>query len=317
MAKLVGLRFVEEVTDYLTDTFLREDLERLITEDQYWKTFVEEAELSSEEEAALRAALKGYLSQEPADKDDRRQRELQRKRFLEVFPQLKSKLEEDIRKLHGLADHLDEVHRGCTISNVVSSSTAVASGALGLLGLALAPFTAGASLALSATSLGLGTAASVSNLTTTIVEEKNRVSDECEAKRLVRASMDTLKEISEITPKIGIKFSNTCLALLDLRTVTKTIRTLRTHSGQGFRQLGRALSSSLLPMTRGARIRAGGVTSIFLVLDVYHLVKDSMHLYDGAKTESAGALRDLAKKLKEKLREFERIHEALQTDLPQ
>ncbi|XP_060245107.1 apolipoprotein L3-like isoform X4 [Meriones unguiculatus] len=160
MAKLVGLRFVEEVTDYLTDTFLREDLERLITEDQYWKTFVEEAELSSEEEAALRAALKGYLAQEPADKDDRRQRELQRKRFLEVFPQLKSKLEEDIRKLHGLADHLDEVHRGCTISNVVSSSTAVASGALGLLGLALAPFTAGASLALSATSLGLGTAAS-------------------------------------------------------------------------------------------------------------------------------------------------------------
>lgn len=317
MAKRVGLCFVEEVTDYLTDTLLREDLKRLITEDRYWKAFVEAAELSREEEAALRAALKGHLSQEPADKDDRCQWELQRKRFLEVFPWLKSKLEEDIRKLHGLADHLDEVHWGCTTSNVVSSSAGIGAGALYLCSLALTPVTGGLSLVLSATSLGLGVAASLNSLTTTVVEELNRLSDESEAKRLVGASMDTLEEIMKITPKMSVKLYKTPGEVVDdLRSLRVHIQALRiarasTRSAQGSRQVGRASSSSLLPVTRGARITAASFTSIFLVLDVYHLVKDSMHLYDGAKTESAGALRNLAHKLEERLHEFKKIHKAL------
>ncbi|XP_055456987.1 apolipoprotein L3-like, partial [Psammomys obesus] len=205
----------------------------------------------------------------------------------------------------------------CTISNVVSSSAGISAGGLGLCGLILTPVTGGPSLALSATSLGLGVAASVNSLTTIVVEELNRLSDESEAMRLVGASMDTLDEIVQITPKMSVKLYKTPgEGFDDLRSLRDHIHALRiarasARSAQGSRQVGRASSSSLLPMTRGAKITAVSFTSIFLGLDVFHLVKDSMHLYDVAKTESARALRNLAHNLEEKLHKFKKIHEAL------
>ncbi|XP_059103999.1 apolipoprotein L3-like [Peromyscus eremicus] len=326
----IGTRVVSECTDWLTEKFLREDLKRLITEDGVWKAFVEAAGLSSEEEAALRDALEERLAQEPTDEKDRLEREQQQRRFLEEFPELKRKLKKHIRKLRDLADHLDQVHRGCTISNVVSGSVSIASG---VLGLALAPFTGGASLVLSATAGGLGAAAGVTGLTTTIVEESIRVSDEDEARRLIGASQNIMKEIGNIIPKCACKLINTGVDLVSAwKTIGQQIRAISvarasSRSGtqarnlgnfaQGSEQVGNALSHSATPTTIGARIGGASVTGILLGFDVYHLVTDSMDLHSGATTQSGGALRDLAHKLEEKLQEFEQMHNDLQSDLPQ
>ncbi|XP_059103725.1 apolipoprotein L3-like [Peromyscus eremicus] len=327
MAVSVGTRVISELADLLTEEFLREDLKRLITEDGVWKAFVEAAGLSSEEEAALHDALKERLAQEPTDEKDR----LEKRRFLEEFPVLKRKLEEHIRKLRDLADHLDQVHKDCTISNVVSGSVGTASGVLGILGLVLAPFTGGTSLLLSATAAGLGATAGVTGVTTTVVEESIRVSDEAEARRLVGASQNIAKEIFNIIPKFTFKLINTGVDLVSAwKTIGQQIRAIRvarasSRSGtqarnlrnfaQGFEQVRNALSGLALPMTRGARFRAAGLGLVSLGLDVYHLVTDSMDLHNGATTESGGALRDLAHKLEEKLREFEQIYMDLQSYL--
>ncbi|XP_028634741.1 apolipoprotein L3-like [Grammomys surdaster] len=315
-------RVVEELTDFLTEVLCRTDLKSLITEDGVWNGFVEAAELSSEEEAALREALKEHLAQEPTDEDDRPQREQQKERFLQEFPELKKKLEDHIRKLRDLADHLDKVNKDCTISNVVSSSVGTTSGVLGLLGLALAPFTAGTSLVLSVTSVGLGAAASVTSLTTTIVEESNRVSDESEASRLVGASMSILEEILKIVPKITVKLCNTGLELFNafktLKDQIRAIRAARSTSSSGAAASNlTSTAQRLLPMTRRARIRSGVFTALFLGLDVYHLVDDSRDLYKGAKTESARALRDLALNLEENLQVFQEFYNALKSALHQ
>ncbi|XP_036032687.1 apolipoprotein L3-like [Onychomys torridus] len=317
----VARRCIEELTDYLTDTLCREDLKSLITEDGAWKAFVETAELSSEEEAALRDALKEHLAQEPTDENDGPQKELKKKRFLEEFPQLKSKLEEHIKKLQDLADHFDKVHSDCTISSVVADSTSTVSGVLGILGLVLTPITGGTSLMLSAAALGL--VAGMTSVTTTIVEESNRSSDEAEASHLVGASMDILHEIMTIMPKISVKLVNTGLDLVSAcKTLKEQINTIRMARASS--RIGAQATESISAETSknvgkalGGTIRAIGFTSIFLVLDVYHLVTDSMELFDGAKTESAGALRKLAQMLNRKLQEFEQMHEALQSDLPQ
>ena len=76
--------------------------------------------------------------------------------------------------------NVDKVHRDCTISNVVASSTSIASGFLTILGLVLAPFTTGISLGLSATGLGLGAAAAVTGVSTSIVELVNTSSVEAQ-----------------------------------------------------------------------------------------------------------------------------------------
>lgn len=66
-----------------------------------------------------------------------------------------------------------------------------------------------------------------------------------------------------------------------------------------------------MAMTKKARIRGAAIAGVFLVVDVYHLVKDSMHLYDGAKSESASELRALAEELEVKLEEITQIHKIL------
>lgn len=91
---------------------------------------------------------------------------------------MKRELEESIAKLRELADKIDKVHRSCTISSVVANSAGAVSGVLTVLGLALAPMTAGISLGLSATGLGLGAAAAVTSVSTSIVEHVSGVISE-------------------------------------------------------------------------------------------------------------------------------------------
>ncbi|XP_075820021.1 apolipoprotein L3-like [Microtus pennsylvanicus] len=305
---------VDNITTFITNEVGRDDLKLMINEDGVWKAFVEAAELSSEEEAALRDALKQHLAREPADENDETEKRQRKKNFLEQFPELKRKLEEHISKLRALADHLDEVHRGCTISNVVSGSTGIAATIAGFL---LAPFTGGASLAIAAAGLG----AAATGLTTTIVEESIKGADESEARRLVEASTDIVNRILNITPlitfKVGINGVELFCAWKTFRDYIKAIKTGRirnfTTIGEGIRQLRNLISHKIPLGTRLARFAKGfGKVSLF-ALDVYNLVTDSIDLHSGAKTESARALREVANNLEERLREFEQLHKDLQS----
>ena len=83
----------------------------------------------------------------------------------------------------------DKLNRNCTIFKVVANSTGTVSGVLNTLGLALAPVTAGASLALSTTGLGLGAAAAVPTVSSSIVEQFSKSSAETEASGLLSTSV--------------------------------------------------------------------------------------------------------------------------------
>lgn len=123
----------------------------------------------------LKRAL-GELGQERLPKE-----QLDRRQFLKKFPRVKRQLEEFIGKLHELADKVEKVHKGCTISNVMAHSTGAVSGILTIIGLALAPVTMGASVVLLGTGIGLGAAAAVTGVSTSIFEHVNRSSAETEA----------------------------------------------------------------------------------------------------------------------------------------
>ncbi|XP_041528477.1 apolipoprotein L2-like [Microtus oregoni] len=320
--------FIQEVIKYLQDSASRRDLQFLLAKKDAWKV-VAEAELSRDEEAALRKALE----QLPVVEDkERLQKELQdRKRFVEEFPQLKKKIEGNIRKLRALADHVDQVHKGCTISNVVTNTTSVASGVLGILGLALAPVTAGGSLLLSATGVGLGAVATVIGAATVVVEETSKWSDEAEAKRLLSDTMDTKKKVpilKKIVHTLSRDFYNVFKQLKTLRqniratgdaranphlvADAKLLMTARRISAQQASQVKNVFEGTALAMTKKARIRGAAIAGVFLAVDVYDLVRESMHLYDGAKSESAKELRALAQELEEKVREIAKIHKTLQ-----
>lgn len=66
-----------------------------------------------------------------------------------------------------------------------------------------------------------------------------------------------------------------------------------------------------LTMAKGARIAGIVMSSIGLVIDVGFLVKESIHLHDGAKAESAEKLRQQAQELESTLEFVTEIHENL------
>uniref|UniRef100_A0A8C6HMN9 Apolipoprotein L 10A n=1 Tax=Mus spicilegus TaxID=10103 RepID=A0A8C6HMN9_MUSSI len=305
----VERRIVEKFIEDLTENFLRTDLRSLITEDGAWNGFLETAELSSEEKAALRDALKESSAQKPSGENDRPERKPQKEQILQEVPQLKKKLEVHIRKLRELADKLDLVHNCCTISNVVSLTLSVASGVLELLDFVLSQIYGMPSRALSATSEGLGMASDMINITTTIVGESFRQSYESEARRLVGASINILYEIINITPMITVNLYTVKDLVEAFKTLTGQIRAIRTaisNSDLGAQarnpaSTGRSSGQGVPQMISRARIRKIGLTVPFLEQDLRDLAQQLEDLKDGAKTESGGALRDLAHKLEENL----------------
>ncbi|XP_008853016.2 apolipoprotein L2-like [Nannospalax galili] len=327
--------FMQRLIERLQDMESREDLQLLLTKDEHWNALVVEAELSRDEEATLRKAVKELIELIAVEDKDRLQKELQEKeRFLKAFPGLKKKLEAYIRKLRALADHIAKVHRACTISSVVTGATSTVSGVLSLLGIVLAPVTAGASLVLSATGLGLGISASLTSTATTLVEETSRWSDEAEARHMVSLTIKIIREIVAIG-KITFKLSSGIYNIKNMNSFIEHIHAIRMtidnpHLVADARILGTtgelcaeqatqvppALKGTALAMTKTARITGTVTASLSLVVDVCFLIKDSVHLHDGAKSESAETLQKMAQKLEENLRELDQIHKTLQSDKP-
>ncbi|XP_040610156.1 apolipoprotein L3-like [Mesocricetus auratus] len=320
--------FVDQVFEYLLDTRSTEALQLLLTEEEARKQLVAEAE----EEISLHEGFSEIFANPDLEDEYDLQNDLQNKKiFLDVYPQMKLELEQLIRKLHTLADKIDKVHRDCTITQVVASSTSAVSGVLTILGLALAPVTAGVSLGLSAIGLGLGAAAAVTSVSTSIVEKVSTVSAEAEARQLVPTNKDTEKAIKEIweksAPRLVSVFRNSFenlevikknidaikLVKASPRLVSnaKRLMTTGTVSARKTRQVQKAFGGTALAMTKGARIMGAATAGLFLVMDMVSLVEDSKHLHEGAKAESAAELRKQAQDLEQKLQELIQVHDIL------
>uniref|UniRef100_A0A8I6ASP3 Uncharacterized protein n=1 Tax=Rattus norvegicus TaxID=10116 RepID=A0A8I6ASP3_RAT len=355
--------FLETLFFCLLDTRSLENLQLLLTEEESWKHFVagvglsreeedawwealvenfadpdeeeEEDELQSDlldkkerkEEDTLREALGGNTADTDTEDEDQLQNDLwHQERFLEAYPQVRQELEDHIKKLHALADKVDKVHRDCTISQVVATSSSAVSGVLTILGLALAPVTAGVSLALSATGMGLGAAATVTSVSTIIVEKVIVVSAEAKASKLVptKDTMNGMKEVLEQSGPRIVSISKNLINFKDniqaiklikanphLATNAKFLMTAGKTSTQTTRQVKEVFGGTALAMTKGARIMGAATAGVFLMIDVVRLVKHSKHLHEGAKSVSAAELRQQARDLEQKLQELNQVHDSL------
>ncbi|XP_052016611.1 apolipoprotein L2-like [Apodemus sylvaticus] len=359
-----GERFVETGVNCLLDMRSTEDVQLLLTEEETWKQFVAGVDLSREEEATLREApakifadpdgenedeflrdenerkeedaLSEALGEIVADTDSEDEVELQdalwhKESFLDAYSQVKLELEGCIRKLRTLADKVDKVHRDCTISQVVAGSSSAVSGILTILGLSLAPVTAGVSLALSATGLGLGAAAAVTSVSTSIVEKVNVASAKAEASKLVSTNKDTMEDSKDVLDESGPRLvslsKNSFTNLKNIKNNIDAIKLTKANprlannakrlmttgkiSARNSKQVQKAFRGTPLAMTKGARIMGAATAGLFLLLDVVSLVQDSKHLHEGAKSECAAELRKQAQDLEQKLEKLKQIHDIL------
>ncbi|XP_048196417.1 apolipoprotein L2-like [Perognathus longimembris pacificus] len=323
--------FAERVADFLADQLGPDYVTLLVTEDQAWEVFVSAAELSRDEDDELRGALKKLPAAMAVEDKDRPQKDLQdRKIFLQRFPQMKTETEGCIRRLRALADEVSKVHRDCTISNMVADSTRAASGLLLLLGLTLAPFTAGLSLGLSLGGMGLGAAASVSSAAIGTVEGRNRSSVKAEASNLVSDNMETLEDYlvaaGKISPEVVLASDKFVQLLRDigkhihalsqakanpqvLRQARGLMNTWR--SSRGFESVERASRGTALAMTRGPPILGVVPAGVLRGLDMASPVQGSQHLSERAESELAAELRRVAQELESRLELLVRVQREL------
>ncbi|KAM9683986.1 apolipoprotein L3-like isoform 1-T2 [Dama dama] len=325
--------FFEEVVECLWDILSRKEL--LLLLNIFLERIKTEAGLSREEAEELHKyvdELKRALVEEDQERVPKEQ--LDRRRFLIKFPRVKRQLEEFVGKFHKLADEVDKVHKGCTISNLMAHSTGAVSSILTIVGLALAPVTAGASVALLATGIGLGAAAAVTQVSTTIIKHVKRSSAETEASHMMSSVVKKWKVLLEVLKSNPHIIDTTEKVTEAVQCIEMNIYAMETGkanpgsaananiymrpgriSGPAIQQIEGGFRATALTITKGVQIAGLATAGIFLLVDVGLLVKESKHLHDGAKTVAAESLRQRTWELERKLEELTQIYENLQEDL--
>lgn len=115
--------------------------------------------------------------------------------FIGVFSQRRSRMEQFLSDLEESAVQLDRMKMGASISTVAGSSVGIAGGVLSIVGLALAPVTAGVSLALTLTGVGLGVTSGVNSLVTGITEAAVNSHHGKNAQNIFQSYMDDVGKI--------------------------------------------------------------------------------------------------------------------------
>ena len=93
-----------------------------------------------------------------------------KEKFFCKMPEWRTTRQRTINKLYEIANECNNLHKDCNIANVTGSSVGAAGGLMALGGLALAPFTFGASLSLTIAGAATGVAGATTNIITSIVE---------------------------------------------------------------------------------------------------------------------------------------------------
>lgn len=249
--------------------------------------------------------------------------------FLEEFPNLKGELDVDIQKLRALADHIDTTHKTLSKTSVVASSITVVSRAVSILGLVLAPATAGGSLVLSTAGRVLGTAGEVTSILTNVLERFH--SQEAQAqvgslmpshgRKVRRAGVDYIMAAGKVIQNCrstiedvqkSIRAFQITKAHPHLATAAKRLLTTGQVSALRSRQVQRAFEGTTLVMKTKARLLGSALAGFSLSVDLASLLKDWKQLKEGARTELAEGLRAQARELERQLTQLTQRYESLQ-----
>lgn len=249
------------------------------------------------------------------------------RRFLKQFHSWRKNENKHIRTLYAIADNIDKSDQKTTKTKVMTNSASVISGAMCLLGLALAPVTAGGSLVLTAAGTGLGAAAGITNIVTDVKEDSRNKSALAQANRIIPSSDQELEEVTGKKTAYATAASEIVYKCRSAwETIRKHIRALqltKTHphvtagqvSTQSGRQIQKAFGGTALAMTKNALMRNSLPAIFFLGQDIYALLKDWEKLQAGKPTELAKELRLRAQKQEQVISEgtcrYERLKKRL------
>ncbi|XP_061568646.1 uncharacterized protein LOC133422637 [Cololabis saira] len=117
--------------------------------------------------------------------------------FMKEFSERRPRMLRSLTELEENAVQLDRMSKGAKISSVAGSSVGVVGGVLSIVGLALIPVTAGVSLALTMTGLGLGVTSGVNSIVTTATEVGVNRTQQKKAGEVLQSFMEDVTKLQD------------------------------------------------------------------------------------------------------------------------
>ncbi|XP_035849680.1 uncharacterized protein si:cabz01007802.1 isoform X4 [Sander lucioperca] len=251
--------------------------------------------------------------------------------FVRFFNQRGASLQQRILELLALADSADIFHKKTVKACVGGGVASVAGSITTITGLILAPFTAGASLIVTAVGIGVATAGGVASASANITDTVHSKTDRKKVEQTIKDYEEEMKDIKEC-----LEFLQEGMETLEEWNFEKYVESIaKKHLNKNVEHVmkeggraGKALminteslisTVQVLSVAGGAAkaaqvmsVTTGVMSGLFLALDIFFLAKDTMELKKGAKTEFAAKIREVCRDLQDGLLELNRIKEQLQ-----
>ncbi|XP_070849303.1 uncharacterized protein [Chaetodon trifascialis] len=270
---------------------------------EWWYTVEQWDEVPSDDEDKVRQENESKSFTILADKVHRGLRV-----FNKVFTERAEVLWQYIIMLHAIADDISDFHQKAKIAGITGGTTTAVGGVTAIAGLALAPFTFGASLVITAVGVGVATAGGITSASAAISDNVNNMHDRKKVETVLEEYEGHLLDIGKI-----LHFVNQGLYKLRghpfLRSGTQ-------HYSKDW-EIRRAVQMISLvdsPVMRAVDITDTAVASVqglFKGMNKY-FIKDSRELRKGCKKEVVAQIKEVANVLNDLVVGLNTIREELQ-----
>lgn len=267
--------------------------------------------------------------------------------FIFTFSERHCRMLQFLSDLEEAADQLDRMKKGSNISTVAGSSVGIAGGVLSIVGLALAPVTAGASLALTLTGVGLGVTSGVNGIVTSITEIAVNNHHGKNANNTFISFMEDVQKILDCVERVAnrdgtveqtsqpVAEDNCVDALVDGALAINAVGgedMVSTAVNVGLQEakavrnipqlaadipdIGQLAKGTPVALSQSARAGFIGLNAFFIGLDVLFICKDSISLAKGSKNEVAQIIRSRSVLWRSEVEAWEKIHDLVCEALP-
>ncbi|XP_053496616.1 apolipoprotein L4-like [Ictalurus furcatus] len=235
--------------------------------------------------------------------------------FIKVFTERHTRMFEFLSDLEKAAVQLDNMKKGSNISTVAGSSVGIAGGVLSIVGLALAPVTAGASLALTLTGVGLGVTSGVNGIITGVTEIAVNSHQGKKANDIFLRFMEDVQKILECVEDVANR------EVAEARRLATSATDLSIQKAKAVRNIsklaadlpdiGQMAKGTSLALSKSARAGFITLNALFIGVDVFFICKDSMSLAKGSKNEVAQIIRSRSALWCSEVEAWEKIYNRL------
>ncbi|KAG8445530.1 hypothetical protein GDO86_010339, partial [Hymenochirus boettgeri] len=212
-------------------------------------------------------------------------------------------IEECITLLRSIADNIELFHRRATIANIAGSSAGIAGGITTIVGLALTPFTFGASLIVSLVGISVASAGGLTGAVSSIADTANIYKNGKRVEKIIKDIDRDIKCMETLLESIREQLED----IRRLQGVNKfEIMTASTRGASiaiGITRVAELVSVTS-NVARGAQLAARGLQALtavsgvlaaaFLLVDIGLVTKNAIDLRNGATLEKAQKIRDVA-----------------------